>query len=339
MNIWNKVLLGLIIVVLLPLAYFSMVALKTHQHWRSTAKKYEALVPVLEKKIETIKYGDPTKEGKDECLQSVRIELYKYLVNRGRIWRHCVFESRNESTILVDAKIPQKEHGIAVGTILVAFDETSIPEGGCYLGEFKVTAVNDSQIQLEPTMRLPQKSIDRILACENIKDKPVLWTLCSTMTTDMNGVFAGMKEDDLRAILPEKVVEEYLTDGKDDTVRKLRDYHILFKELDRQETMLLDEIDTATTHNKYMKGTLGDARQQQLFRQDERATLMAQLKEVSRERDASLAHLQTLKKEKQDQEAQIAQLIEDNQKTAEQIAEMQAKLLRQVDRRTAVAAQ
>jgi len=333
MNIWNKVLLGLIIVVLLPLFYFSAVALKTHKHWRAAANRIEKQLPLLEQEIDTLKFGDPDKNN-GECLQSVRFELYKYLANRGRVWRDCAFQGREGNVVSVSVDKPDP-HGVAPHMVVYVFDELSSQQGGCFLGEFKVNAVDKKVVTLEQTMRLTPRAMERIKAAEQAKGKPLLWTLREVLPSDTHEVFAGIKEEQLRATLPASVVDEYLTDGKEGKVRALRDYYVQLKELDRQITVLLEEVESATRDEQYMQAALADAKKQQLFRQDERAALTAQLNRMKEERKASLAYEQSLQRELADLEAQMGQLVEDNRAVAADIAQMQAKMIRQVDRRTA----
>jgi chromosome segregation ATPase len=164
------------------------------------------------------------------------------------------------------------------------------------------------------------------------------WTICEVMPNDMREVFAGMTEQQLRAVVPASVVDEYLTDGRDGKQRKLRDYHVLLKELDRQETVLREDRETAKRHNDYMQAASKDAKQHQLFDQDERAALMAELDRAKKERAAAVAHEQSLQKELAALTAKISQLIEDNRATAEEIGRMQSEMIRQVDRRTAAVA-
>jgi len=335
MNIWNKVLLWLIGLALLPLLYFSLVALRTHQHWRSVANKIESQLPGLEDEIQMLKFGDPADED-SKSLQSVRIEMYKYLVNRGHIWRGCTFQRSEGSEVSVGIEKPDP-HGITPHMVVLVFDEAPIEEGGCFLGEFKVNAVDKNQVTLEQTMRLTPRAIARIQASEQIKDKPVRWTLREVMPNDMREPFAKMTEEQLRAMLPAAVVDEYLTDGKNGKERLFRDYHVLVKEMDRQETVLLEEVESATRHEQYMNGALADAKKQELFRQDERAALTADLNRMKAERTATLAHEESLSRELAALEAQIKQLTADNRAVAAELAKMQSKILEQVDRRTAVA--
>ncbi|HLA85220.1 MAG TPA: hypothetical protein VJL29_10530, partial [Thermoguttaceae bacterium] len=336
MNIWNKVLLGLIAVALLPLVYFSLVALKTHEHWRSVAVKIEKQIDpndpnALPAQIEKIKYGDPADESV-ESLQSVRIALYKYYVNRGRIWRNCAFQGVKGDGVLVGVKAPPEALEIVPDMVLYAFDEASPAQGGCFLGEFKVSGVNKDggqvQVGLEPTMRPLPKALERINSGKGT------WTLCEVMPNDAHGVFAGMTKEQLQAILPAAVVDEYLADGKEGMERKLRDYHVLLKEIDRQETLLLQELESATRHEQYMRLALEDAKRQERFSQAERASLTAELSKSAAERKAALAHEESLDRELKELAAKAAQLIEDNHKVAEEIGAMQSKMTRQVDRRT-----
>jgi hypothetical protein len=333
MNIWNKVLLGLIAVVLLPLVYFSLLALKTHQHWRSVANKIEAKLQVVGDEIQDIQFGSP-KEGGDN-LQNTRIELYKYYVDQGKIWRNCILQGQANNEVKVALSKPDPK-GLRADLVVYAFDEAPIAQGGCYLGEFKVNAIDDKEgkwMTLEPTMRLQPRAIDRI------KSGKGGWTLYAVLPNDMHEPFASLeKNGPLRAALPAAVLDEYLTDGKNHQVRQLRDYYVLLKELDRQETVLLEDVDATTRHEQYMQAATADAKKQELFQQDERTALTAQLTRMQTERDAAVAHEQSLGNELKQLETKIAQLIEDNRAVATDIARMQETMLRQVDRRSAVAA-
>lgn len=304
MNVWNKVLLGLIVVLLIPLAYFGLVALKTHKHWRDTANKIEARIPVVTKEIERIEFGDPT-DPKVESLQSVRVELYKYLVNRGRVWRNCAFQQADPQKGEYRASIDKPDpHELAAGAIVYVFDEAAVKDGGCFLGEFKVGGVDKKVATLSPTMRLGPKAAARLAAGKGS------WTICEVMPNDV-------------------------LDGKQEN---RRDFYVLLKEVDRQETMLLDDVVTAQRHKAYMDVAIEDAKKQQLFHQEERATLLAELEKAKAERAAALAHEQTLAGRFADLKAKMDQLIQDNRATAEEIGRIQASLIRQVDRRTAAVA-
>ncbi|MBN1589780.1 MAG: hypothetical protein JW888_09715 [Pirellulales bacterium] len=335
MNIWNKVLLGLIAVMLLPLFYFSMVALKTHEHWRTAAKKLEAKRDMLQKEIPIIKYGDPNRED-PECLQSVGIELHKYLVNRGRIWRKCVFQGgfdpkTNKVVVRVDKPAP---HKIAAGMVVYAFDEAPASQGGCFLGEFEVKDIIDkTQIGMVPTMRLSPQAKARLVAGKG------LWTLDEILPQDARDPFVGLTREQLAAMIPAEVVDEYANDGQDGKERPLRDYHVLLKEFDRQETILIEEIATAQRHLQQMVEARDDAERQKHFRQNEIVSLKTELNRAKHERKAALAHQQSLTDELAKLEAKMAQLVKDNQRIVQEIGKMQSEMIRQVDRRTAVVAQ
>ncbi|NLE37600.1 MAG: hypothetical protein GX621_06200 [Pirellulaceae bacterium] len=334
MNIWNKVLVGLIAVMLLPLFYFSAVALKTHQHWRSVANKIEERLPKLEQEIESLRFGGAgVEEG--EHLNAVRVRLHEYLVNRGRIWRNAKFQGGEGGEYRVAVEVPNP-HGITLNKTLYVFDQPREGERGCFLGEFKVNAVveKDPLITLVPTMQWMSSA-----AQERLKSGTGLWTLCEVMPKDMLIAFEGMTEEEARALLPASVVDEYLASGKEGNERKLRDYFVLLKELDRQRAVLIEEHETAKRHEAFMRAATEDATKNQLkFRSDERADLMTEQDRVKAELDAALAHRQSLEEELAQVEAKIIQLIADNRATAEEMARIQAELVRQVDRRTEVVA-
>jgi len=334
MSIWNKVLVGLIAVMLLPLFYFSAVALKTHQYWRSVANKIEDRLEQLPEEIESLRYGGPgVEEG--EHLNAVRIRLHEYLVNRGRIWRNAKFQGGEGGEYRVAVEVPDP-HGITLNKTLYVFEQAPEGERGYFLGEFKVNAVvdNDPLITLVPTMQWMSPK-----AKERLESGQGSWTLCEVMPKDMQLAFEGMTEEEMRQLLPASVVDEYLAHGKDGAQRKLRDYFVLLKELDRQRAVLVEEQEAAKRHEAYMWAAANDAKDKQLkFRSDERASLMAELDRMKVERDASLARRQAVDEELAKVEAKIVQLMADNRATAEEMAKIQAELIRQVERRAEVVA-
>ena len=83
-----SVFVGLIIVIAIVFFYFSAQVLKTHEYWRSSANKHEKKIADLEKKIQSLRYGEkgnPEQPG----LMKMKSAVYKALLGRGRVWYNC----------------------------------------------------------------------------------------------------------------------------------------------------------------------------------------------------------------------------------------------------------
>lgn len=335
MSIWNKVLLGLIIVAVLPFAYFGARTLQTHKHWKGLAQSYEKKVDETEKRNEVLELGnpaDPAVKGLDQ----VRLELHKLLVDRGRIWRDVTpvkVEQTGKATVAIELPEP---HGIGDRTVLYVFEQ----DGGRYLGEFKVTAINDKQVELEPTRPLT----DPVLLANGTPVQPLAvlgqskgpWILCDLMPVDSCESFAGMTPDELKTILPADTVNEYLKNGQPATpddperyvvdgkfVRPLRDYDTLFRLYDLHRTQLRDLLESATRDSAYMKAAVDDAKKQQAFAEQEVADLKTQLAEVRREVEAVTTHQKQLEQALSGVRKEIDATMAANEQMAAEIAQFQ----------------
>jgi hypothetical protein len=329
MSIWNKVLVGLIIVASLGLFYLGMQTLKTHKYWRESARKHEAKLEPLPKEIENLKFG--TVDG--GCLRDLRVALAKQLAQRGRVWNNwapqqIVNPQTGEVRISTDAAGP---HGITDKMTLTVFEARDPKGKGRFLGEFKVKAIAEKQIVLEPAMTMTPDDLARLQQSKGP------WTLCELMPTDSHEVFAGLGEKELREILPAHAVEQFVNDGKEGKTRKLRDYGVLLKEFDRQRAILVEKQNTVARHKQELDAAVADAKRQVQFRQNELAALKTELAALARERDAALAHQKALEKEITDRQSKIARLIEENRAAADEIAKAQFEAVGRIERQAKVA--
>ena len=331
MSIWNKVLVGLIIVASFGLFYLGMQTLKTHKYWRESARKHEAKLEPLPMEIDRLKFGDV--EG--GCLRDRRVALARQLAERGRVWHNwapqqIVNPQTGEVRIGTDAAGP---YGIADKMPLFVFEAKGAKDGGRFLGEFRVKGIAEGakQIVLEPVMTMTPDDLARLQQSKGP------WTLCELMPTDSHTVFAGLDEKQLRGILPARTVEQFISDGKDGKTRKLRDYGILIEEFDRQRAVLVEKQNTAARHKQALEAAVADAKQQVQFRQNELAALKTELAALARERDVALAHEKALEKEITDRRTRIAQLINENRAAADEIAKTQFEAVERIERQAAVA--
>jgi hypothetical protein len=141
MSIWNKVLVGLILVASLAFFYLAMRTLQTHKHWRELVRDH----------IEGTGEGPAYRPGIDwyrtnaeelqEQIEAKTLELRILLAQRGRVWANCRprVDAGTKQTGLV--AVDTSGRGIAEKTVLYVFDESHVQQGGRYVGEFKVATL------------------------------------------------------------------------------------------------------------------------------------------------------------------------------------------------------
>ena len=330
MNIWNKVFVGLIIVVSLVFFYFSAQVLKTHEYWRSSAKLHEEKIAKLEGEIKTLRYG--VKDSDDQIgLMKMQSAVYKALIGRGRVWSNCkpqmIKPDIGEVRVTTDFPTP---HGITPKTVLAVFDENDPTKGGRYIGRFVVTEVEPKKmIGLVPSRPLRPAALQRLKASRGP------WTLCETVPSDNHEIFKDMKPEQLEKILPKATLDEYVKDGKGDFKRKLRDYRFLFDTFARQRAMMTEDYNSAAANEGLMNAAVADAKVQEQFRQAEITSLRKELAETTRQRDIVQTHQKSLETEIADRTKAIEALTKSNRELAAQIAKDQLEAVRRVDTRTA----
>jgi hypothetical protein len=336
MNIWNKVLVGFI-VVLAPIAlYLSVRAMRTHRHWRAIAAQMEA---DLEKEIQrTAELIDGTGEGETASLgtRQATLELHKLMVDRGRVWYNCrplAVQPRQDpatglSTIDVSVatSLPDPNE-ISTKTVLFLFEHKLTQQGGRYLGQFTVIAANEKQLQLRPSQNLSPEQQKRL---GDSQQSQTPWTLYETMPIDDPAAFAGMSEAEIAALVGSESVAKTLADPN----RPLRDFEALFRDFHRQRSARLDMYAAAERDKQFMDEAAADAAQQEQFRRNEIDQSKAKLAEVTREANAVIAHRDQVRNSLASVKAAAEKLIRENGTLAGEIARIQLEATRLIDERT-----
>jgi hypothetical protein len=189
------------------------------------------------------------------------------------------------------------------------------------------------------------------------------WSLYEILPYDTHKVMRDIDDDYLAQVLPEEVVDEYIYDGEPMTrekaeelglegkvvdengeevadgqegtyVRDLRDYEILFKAFDLDETEWGDEYASAERDREYAEAAANDAKQQVGFRQSEIAELKQESAKFHRELDAVVAHQKAVERKLAEVERSAAELAANNRSIASQIAQVQLDAQRRIDERT-----
>lgn len=331
MSVWNKVLIGLILVITPAFFFFGARALKTHQYWQQIAVKLEGKIDEVKKENEVL--HDGTLDG-TRGVRQVKLDLHKILLDRGRMWTNVTpggFDAQT-GAVAATTDLPDPS-GIEVQTVLHVFEEKPVEEGGRYLGQFIVTGKADKQLQLQPATKMTPAETERL------KQSRGPWVLRDVVPVDDQDVFAGLDEAKLRAMLPDATEEEYLKhgqpgpDGKP-VARELRDYRVLLDTYYGHRAVLAEMLEAAKRDNQYLQAALADAKQQEQFRNQEIDSLKTLLAEETRQLEAVTGHLKAVQDKLAQLRTGVDQLIQTNRQTAAQVAQIQLEALRRVDDET-----
>jgi hypothetical protein len=413
MSIWNKVLIGLILLASIGFFILGARALKTHQYWQSEAERLEQElawqrdrelvlmeglsapeVTAREERLEEIGGDTATgfEQGKQELeelggqarmgLRQVQLALDEQLVDRGRVWRGCRPQPSPETAqtgqIKVIVELP-RPHRITPNTVLWGFDELPLHQGGRYLGQFTVEGVDQTEVQLKPTVRMTGPALARLN--QSAQRNGASWSLYEIMPRDNHTSLAALSEAELKAMLPEETVDEYVSDGQLTTlgdvkqrglagdvvqvdasgevvkrnglevevqaenvegmyVRQLRDYEELFRHAHIRLTEGTDRVNALTRNNNYIDASLQDARRQVQYRQEERDRLAeVELPQNVRQRDEVAAHLKAVQSEFAEIQKALAEAMKRAAGMVSEIARIQREATQIIDERTRAMAQ
>lgn len=213
---------------------YAAMTLKTRAAWIKLHDSLEKQLATTEEELQKVTRGDPKDiEDKTPSVLSLREELTRMAIDRGRVWRNCQPSIDPRNTIVVrtspledpaapaPAGAPKKKNNIQAKTILHVFRETRKSEESpllpySYLGEFRVTAATDETVTLEPTM--PDLTA-------NVR-APGTWSLYEICPVDGHEWFAEEKPEDRtvpltdasqleRVQLDPRTVQSYVRDGQE----------------------------------------------------------------------------------------------------------------------------
>lgn len=322
MSILSRVLAGFIFVACLVFFYSAARTLQTHASWRQKANTLESQLNQTLANNEVLVEGDQNNPG----ILQLSVELHDLVVDRGRVWYGAMpgaIDDTGATSVTIADPVP---HGISGNSLLYVFEQsTTDPErNGTYLGAFKVAGVTEAdptqQGQLGEVALVPARPFSPS-ALERLKISAGPWMLYEMLQRDRYDVFANLDETELRAILPDATVEEYLkqgqpaeaadpaerTDEEGNYVRQLRDYAVLFRELDRQMTLLRDRIASSQSALAALNYVNQDSQEQEKFRQAEVATLTDRLSRARHELKAVTDLQQQLEAKLQATQAAVAE--------------------------------
>lgn len=347
MSIWSRVLCGLIIVATFPLVYLASRNLAANHAWSQRVAKLDADLAKTTAEADVLRRGEASQSMTAPDFERGRpydpsqgqigiaqldVSLHDLLAGRGAVWFNCrrgqVAAPTGELSVFIDEPTP---HQIKDRMVLYLFEED---ERGKYLGEYKVTGVADDQITLQATVALTPRQQQNLANC---RDPLVLY---ETMPADRHRPFAGLTEDELRAMLPAPTVQEYVKHGQPAEagesdqrvadglyVRRLRDYSYLIREAQFGLARQTDQIAALTNQAALMEATLKSLRnddpgvEDEIDRRDKQIASLEQLLATAKtERDQVQAHLEAVSQRLDELKARFEQLQTEKRQLAAQIA-------------------
>lgn len=345
MSIWNRVLAGLVIVASLAFSYMAARALVIRSHWGKAVVAHEKALKAARDEKTTLLSGRENEPG----IRSLHVNLHKLLVDRGRAWNSWIGNVSNAQTgaVTLSLDVPPGEnkpapHGIADKTLLYLFDDVPAEKAGRYLGQFKVVAVDEAKLGLEPTRKLTARELERLSQAGKKR-----WLVFDKMPADSSDLFAELKPEQVKAMIPESSAAEFLKDGKPAErgepaervvggkySRRLRDYDYLLNAASAQRTRLVDLVEATKRDKSYLEAAIADAKLQEEFCRKEIEGLKQELARFQKQREAIVAHQEHLEKKLAEVHQWIDQQIADNQAKAAEITRLEIEAIRRIDDRT-----
>jgi hypothetical protein len=345
MNVWSKVLAGLILVLSPVLFYFAMRTLASNRAWREAAKSYDAPLERLRKEADQIEEGNESATPPLPALSQLDVKLHDLMVGRGKVWRGCTVKTADQKTLQLLLEVPFPDpHLINDKMVLYLFEEG---EQGHYMGEYKVSGFAEKQVQLTPTMVPPTPQLLQQQA-QRIQATRVPWSIYEKLPTDRHDVFKGYDQAQLAQAMPgvpPAGLEEFLRDGNDAQAadppervvkgkyeRQLRDYGVYFHELNGQIAQLRDDIAAAKTDKAIAEKLQGDTEKEVQVRQSYiDQTLKPDLAETKEELAVVSAHRDNLKQNLAAVVKKLKQTLAQNKRLLEQWTDLQLGTARRLN--------
>ncbi|MEM1304004.1 MAG: hypothetical protein AAGG46_03875 [Planctomycetota bacterium] len=300
-----------------------------------------------------LEFDDDTEQVTGVRVLREKVRLGSRL--RGRTWTDAepgrVDNRSGEVTVTIENPQPL---GIEQDGLVVVFEQgppapNSPADGAQYLGEFRVVGVGDQQVTLAPVRDFDDQEADRLLSSRGP------WVLHETMPVDDRNLFVGMPEDQLRALFPEAVIDEYLREGTPWTAddgeetrlgiddddnpvgpddadaavrfvyrRQLRDYSASFQDLARQRVELLSDIQALEADNAKLATALAGAKKLQTYREETGRKLRSDLGNVERDLQAIEKHLAGVMQQAEKADELLSQTLAANTRLVARLTAAQA---------------
>jgi hypothetical protein len=376
MNLWNKILLGLIAVVALAFFYFGARALRIHQSWRTRIDKAQSAIAAITKEEQDTLNGTQDKPGIYQ-LQRVEDRLIAY---RGPVWFECQPLRDKIDTAVGTVSLMSKEtgpHPNPTGSQVFIFrDPIYGPDGkmiapALYLGEFGVQKIEKNVWDLQPSKGMTEtwlreqrlnrlaETLTRLQA-----NQPTTWTIYQILPKDEPFQIAAAPPAEAPtpsakppageaqppawsppAGLSPQELADYSKKFVDDIARrypgidKLTDYEIVFNELYRELTARADSINQAVQELKTIARDQAEQNSLMELLGQQKAIAAAELTKQQGERDEVQYLYKRLDEKYRRLRTDIDETLKANRALAAEIARLQLEGLRRIQQRTEKVAQ
>ncbi|MBQ9455705.1 MAG: hypothetical protein Q4A17_01995 [Thermoguttaceae bacterium] len=197
MCLFNKILIGLIIIAIGACFYFSAISLKTHSFWGEDYNKSAKALPLLEDEITLYKYGKGVPDTEDYKRSTYELDKYLRALRdlRGPVYRDCSVDSNFTSdggtfAVSIPGVTTQVQLSVQlpINTPIYAFTpSTSDASKMQYLGRFLVKGYAQDEgspefyVVMEPT-RMAYEKNERMQSV--LSKARGLWTIFFEMPID-----------------------------------------------------------------------------------------------------------------------------------------------------------
>jgi len=302
MSTWNKVLVGLVIVVALAYWYFAAVALKARSYWGQAVQKHQEAIAAAIRQQELLMEGEG--EGKPGIRQLAQ-EVHRLVIGRGRVWRgsmpKLVKAETGEATVVTQLPAPHRD---SLKAQVFVFQEPTAQSPAVYLGEFSVAAVAGQQWQLQPVRPMTDEERDRMRRSRGP------WSL-----------YEVMPGEPLDADAAEV------------------DYLVLLNDYYRQRAYLDDLIAATNTDADAVERAEASARQGVDLLQKDIAATKAEIQAMQEEYGLVAKHQAALEAKLAELQDAIQKTEQANRAAASELARLQLEAIRRIDARTSKIAQ
>lgn len=339
MNIWNKVMLGLIL--FLGIAAFVLSAKSLYINYHCGEKKAKLEEAIVKAEADTVNLMDHEKG-----LPAKEVMVQKILLDRAEVWSDCVPNSVNADEnfaeveiVLADGSAAMKEND----TVFV-FDRRPIKEGGKFLGRFYVSETKAKNATLKSVDILTDEEIEDIKSSvegialarssaptdEEGAEAPsgnASWSLYSKCPFERPDFFEGMTEAELEPYLSPALIAAYAQEGYE-----ARDFGGSLAWYYRNRVEFLESLASAERTKKELTDSLNITNEQQSYLQSEADRINAEIALMKAQGEEVAAAHKTLA-ERNEKARQLAEALQsNNEKLTEAIKQKQLEALRKSGR-------
>lgn len=341
--------------------FLAAAALKIQASHGKRMNDLEAKLATEQKTVAVLREG-PSGVNKDESvlaalqaenaaytagLRQLQVELHNVTYGRGRVWTNVkpnAPAADGTTSVTIESPTP---HGLHANSVVYVFEQGTLAEGAHYLGEFTVKDAAEGAATLTPAISLTPEMQERLNATN--KD----WVIYELMPADSHDIFASVPEDELKALLPEKAVDEYLKDGKpadaqapEDRVvtkkvdgeeqdfyqRPLHDYASQFHELQLQFYVLQNLVEQKEKDNLLLEQTVAKTNGDIKVRETEKANLESDLTHFQKEVVIVKEHLEKVTAIASKVQTMAKTLLAEVQQQGNELGKLQLNALEQIEK-------